>query len=481
MQPHARRTTSLGLETLIFLAIIIGMQMDALAADQKNETATSPQLAAEAKTLRDKALDAFKKKEYARSIEFYQKALTMERKVGAMAQMASALNELGRYDEALRWYETALQEFPNALATTRKKITTERDELLSKVGTIAVEGDIVEGLRLFIDNRDVGPLPLEAPIRVLGGMHEVRAVKSGFAPIVTSVEVTAGQPSVAKLVAKDRQAKLEIREKHNWMLRVELDGQDIGLSPISKIVETGEHRIRLRGYMRPEALLACETPEQAVELGARMESEEKIIQVGLFETQNIELSAEDMDASLRIDATPKGASVWIDGHDAGKTPWEGRLPLGEHAIEVRANGFYMAKQSVLLERRKPKDIAVVLQREPDRTAEERAIRNQKLTVAIAYGVGGIGLGMFGVAGGLALRDRAILQTNCVNGQCPSTEDARVQQMRTLGTISTIGMVITGVGVAAGTTLFFLNRREEHKRHVLQMGVGLTSVDIRGSF
>lgn len=268
---------------------------------------------------------------------------------------------------------------------------------------------------------------------------------------------------------------------HNWMLRVELDGQDVGLSPISKIVEAGEHRIRLRGYMRPDALLACETPEQAVELGARMESEEKSLQIGLFETQNIELSAEDMDASLRIDATPKGASVWIDGHDAGKTPWEGRLPLGEHAIEVRASGFYMAKQQVTLERRKPKDIAVVLEREPDRAAEERAIRNQKLTVGIAYGVGGIGLGMFGVAGGLALRDCAILQTNCVNGQCPSTEDARVQEMQTLGTISTIGLVITGVGAAAGTTLFYLNRRDEHKRPALQVGVGLAGINMRGSF
>lgn len=299
MQRQWRQRTTLALGQLVVLAAMTGTQHSASAADADTTPQTPVQVSAEAKALRDKAFDHFKKKEYAQAFEFYQKALVLERKVGAMANMASALNELGRYDEALHWYEKALDEFPNAPATTRKKVTGERDTLLSKVGTIAVEGDVVEGLRLFIDDRDVGVLPLEAPIRVLGGMHEVRAVKPGFAPIVTSVEVTAGQASIAKLVAKDRQAKLDIREKHNWVLRIEIDGQDEGLTPLTKIVAPGEHRIRLRGYMQPDALLLCETPEKSVDMGARMESEEKAVTVGLFETQSVELSAEDMDANGR--------------------------------------------------------------------------------------------------------------------------------------------------------------------------------------
>ncbi len=466
------------------LGVMSGLLCPCTSRAAGESLSLSAEDAAEAKRLREKGADFFMKKDFPRAVEFLQKSLAIERKFGAMAQLASALNELKRFDEALLHYETALAEFPQAPAARRKQATNERDTLLSKVGTISVEGDVIKGSRLFIDSRDVGELPLQAPIRVLGGVHEVRAEKTGFAPIVVSVNVTAGQAIVAKLAAKERQAKLDIREKHGWVLRVEIDGQDAGVSPLPLIVNAGEHRIRLHGYMHPDALLLCETPGTPVDMGARMESEEKTINVGLFETQMVEVSAEDMDASLHIDSTPPLATLWIDGHEVGKSPWEGRLPLGEHAIEVRAKGFYTAKQTVTLERRKQRDLALTLEREPDRAADARTARNAKLLLGLAYGVGGIGLGMFGVAGGLALRDRNILQANCVNGRCPSTEDGRVQEMNTLGTISTIGVVIAGGGAAAGTTLFFLNRPEEHKGPkgpTIHMGLGLGRLAVEGRF
>ncbi len=441
---------------------------------------------AEAKTLRDKGLELFKKKEYAQSVEFFQKALALQRTAGAMAQMASALNALGRYDEALRWYETVLVEFPKASDKLRRTVDGEMKELVAKVGTIAVEGDLIKGARLFIDNRDVGELPLQAPVRVLGGMHDVRAEKSGFTPMKTTVEVNAGKPSVAKLVAKDREAKLEIREKHNWVLHVELDGVDIGLSPLSKMVLAGEHRIRLRGYMQPDALVLCETPGEPVDLGARMESDEQVVNVGLFETQNVELSAEDMDASLHIESTPLGATLWIDGHDAGKTPWDGRLALGEHAIEVRNRGFYLSKQTVTLERRKQRELSVVLEREPDRAAEERALRNAKIGVGLAYGLGGVGLGMFAVAGGLFVSNVNALKTNCPQQQCPSTEAGRLETVDNLGTVSTLGLVVAGIGAAAGTTVFYLTRTrpEERKKPAtptMGVSVGLGGLGFQGRF
>jgi TolA-binding protein len=59
----------------------------------------------------------------------FQKSLVLERKAGAMAQMASALNALGRYDEALRWYETVLAEFPNASDKLRLKVNGEMKDL----------------------------------------------------------------------------------------------------------------------------------------------------------------------------------------------------------------------------------------------------------------------------------------------------------------------------------------------------------------
>jgi hypothetical protein len=357
-------------------------------------------------------------------------------------------------------------------------------DLVAKVGTIAVEGDMITGSRLFVDSRDVGALPLEAPVRVLAGVHEVRAEKQGFAAIKTSVEVSAGQPSVAKLVAPKREGKLDIREKHNWRLHIEMDGKDMGLSPLSIPVEIGEHRLRLRGFMGPDALLACETPEQAVEMGARMESEEEVVTLGLYETQSVELSAEDMDASLRVESTPKGATLRIDGREEGQTAWEGRLSLGEHMIEVNTNGFVGAKQRVTLERRKQREIAVVLERVPDLAAGQRAARNAKIGVGLAYGLGGIGIGMFGVAGGLALQTANQLKTNCLNKLCPSTESGKFQAIDSMGTVATVGLIVTGIGAAAGTTIFFLTRPSEGKRPgtpSVGVSVGLGGFVMEGRF
>lgn len=476
MRQQKRRTTTWALVHLVAFAALAGMPSKfALAADTATTAPPSAEALAEAKTLREKGAALFNKKEYGQAVEFFQKSLVIERKIGVMAQMASALKELRRYDDALGWYEKALGEFTNVKPTTLKKIITERDDLLSKVGTIAVEGDVIQGARLFIDDRDVGELPLQAPVRVLGGVHDVRMEKSGFAPLTASVEVTAGKASIAKLVAKERQAKLEIREKHNWVLRIEIDGQDAGVTPVSKFVSPGEHRIRLRGHMQPDALLLCETPGEPVDMGARMESEEITVKLGLFETQSVELSAEDMDASLRIEANPTGAGLWIDGHDVGKSPWEGRLALGEHAVEVRSKGFYVAKQQVTLERRKQREMSISLERVPEPPG---FWTGRTVGVTSAMGIGLLGVGLFGVTGGMALQNASDLKATCRNGICPGGSEARLEETHTLGNAALAGIIVGGVGMAAGASIWFFAKPKEKPRDTreragltVQMGTG----------
>lgn len=472
--------------TLCFMGVsvgVLGLVCPGISTAADDDT-TSGTVEAEAKALRERGLVLFKRKEYAESVAALQKALARQRTAGAMAQMASALNALGRYDEALRWYETVLIEFPNASERLRKTVQVEMDDLVAKVGTISVAGDVIAGARLLIDSRDVGALPLDGPVRVLAGVHEVRAEKPGFTPIKASVEVSAGKPSVAKLVARERQAKLDIHEKHNWVMHVEIDGQDVGLTPLTKIVNAGEHRIRLVGFMRPEALLACETPDTAVDVGARMESEEKTVQLELFESRSVELSADDVDAALRVESTPPGATLWIDGREAGTTPWLGRLPLGQRTLELRHKGYYEAKQVVTMERRNRRDVSVLLEHEPDLEAEKRTARNAKIGAGIAYGIGAVGLGLFAISGGLFLQNANRLETNCPAKRCPSTESTTLQDVDTFGTWSTVGLVFAGVGISAGTTMLWFTRPVDHKRPgapMVSASFGIGGATLSGRF
>ena len=237
--------------------------------------------------------------------------------------------------------------------------------------------------------------------------------------------VKAGHENVVELRAKSRKGRLRVSEAHSWALQVEVDGKDVGVSPWQGLVDPGEHRVRLHGFVNVATIAECaatdvrraEVAQGALD-GAKVATKVEAATVALFGEAAVMLAAEEQDASLRIESAPAGAAVRIDAVEVGKTPWEGRLALGEHAIELRASGFLLAKQAVRLERRKQREISVLLQPIPD---EAREARN--LGAGVAFGVGAVGLGVFGATGALALAKRNELRSICGGIECTEKEQA----------------------------------------------------------
>ncbi|WP_104984226.1 PEGA domain-containing protein [Sorangium cellulosum] len=444
----------------------------------------------EARAHYEKGMKLFDAGDYREAYDEFRKSLALKKRKAAMAQAASCLRQLGRYDEALDQYEEVLREYPNLPAKFGADVAIAIAELSRLVGTLELAGDTPAGGALFVDDQLRGKLPLSGPLRVAVGTHRIRVEKDGFEPISAVVDVQAGQKSVAELRASARKGRLSVNERHNWVLAVELDGKEVGVTPWEGLVEPGEHQVRLRGFVGLDALAECAAPEAgavgtaAAQDGAKMASPVETAVVRPFEVTRVTPGAEEQDASLRIESTPSGARLTIDGKAVGPTPWEGRLPLGEHAIEVSAGGFVPSRQPVQLVRRKQRELSVVLEREPDREAEQRAARNVKIGVGLAYGVGAVGLGMFAVAGGLALDKVNGLKASCPNQQCPSTETENLNDVSTLGTVSTVGVVVAGLGAAAGTAVLLLTRPEEGKRPAgpsVSASVGLGGFGINGRF
>jgi len=69
----------------------------------------------------------------------------------------------------------------------------------------------------------------------------------------------------------------------------------------------------------------------------------------------------------------EGATVTIDGKpvESESGSWEGRLPLGEHTLEVAARGDVTVTQTLRLERRKQPQLNVAFTR-PEAWCVERA-------------------------------------------------------------------------------------------------------------
>jgi hypothetical protein len=71
---------------------------------------------------------------------------------------------------------------------------------------------------------------------------------------------------------------------------------------------------------------------------------------------------------------------------------------------------------------------------------------------IAFGVGGAGLILGGVTGGLALGAHSTLAGECTATMCPSSKQGDLDSYHLDATLSTVGFIVGGVGVAAGVVL-----------------------------
>jgi len=470
---------------LVFVAICAGFTPQALGAPtRKKEASTSPD-DAEARAHFKAGSEYFDNGDYREAYDEFRKAMALKKTRAVMGFAASSLRQMGRYDEALDLYEAIVRDYPDLPSDFKTKVVTAIADLTKLVGTLSAVGDAPEGGAIFVDDRLRGTLPLAAPIRVAQGMHTIRVQKEGFEPIVGSLEVVAEKNNIVTLVAKSRQGRMAIEEKHNWPVSVELDGKDVGITPWQGFVDSGEHRVRLHGFIASETLAECAAPEPGVlaPSGVKVETAVQMVSVRAFESTSITIGAEDADAPLRIESSPNGASLRIDGQSIGKTPWEGRLALGNHTVEVNAHGFVTARQTIPLERRKDREVRLVLEREPDLAGQRRT---QTVFASVGYGVGVVGLGIFAVSGGLAVTRIDDIRARCGGLQCPGDEKSNLDAARSLGTMSTIGIVFAGVGVATGTaSLLTLRPTIQERRtahvHEVSLGVGPGGWVIKGSF
>lgn len=134
---------------------------------------------------------------------------------------------------------------------------------------------------------------------------------------------------------------------------------------------------------------------------------------------------------------------------------------GEHTIEASAQGYKNATAKVRLSDGALDSVALTLEVDPNApkmpvgTADGAPAAPpppvSKAPIYVAYAVGAVGIGLGTVFGVLALGKKNDLDDACKNKVCPSsTQQDTIDSGKTFGTVSTIGFVIGGIGVALGT-------------------------------
>ncbi|HTB78542.1 MAG TPA: PEGA domain-containing protein [Polyangiaceae bacterium] len=101
------------------------------------------------------------------------------------------------------------------------------------------------GASVVLDGEDVGVAPLDAPIPVDLGTHQIRVTKADFKPIEQSVEATGGQ-ALTVTIALVRDVHLgELVLKSDDEATLSIDDTVVGKGHFDSHLAPGTHRVRL--------------------------------------------------------------------------------------------------------------------------------------------------------------------------------------------------------------------------------------------
>ncbi|MBX3190368.1 MAG: PEGA domain-containing protein [Labilithrix sp.] len=311
---------------------------EAKPGDQKKE---------EAKTRFDRGMTLFDKKVWdAALVEFLESRAAYPTRSNTQ-NAAICLRNLNRFDEALDMFEALVKEFPNLSATDRAAVDKEIVELQALVGAIDIRAR-EDGAQITIDGRERGLTP-SPPLRVSAGTHVIRVYKEGFAPVEKRVEVAGKQTLVIepKLETLTQSGRLSVAEDGGKSgSEVLVDNVVVGKTPWQGLVAIGDHVVFLRGQGNLGTQPASAT-------------------VRINQVTPIVLALEPLDCNLRVEPTPAGATVALDGVAVGSGLWDGRLRKGRHKIEVAQSGFLPQTRELDLTPGRAERLAVALERDPD--------------------------------------------------------------------------------------------------------------------
>ena len=180
-------------------------------------------------------------------------------------------------------------------------------------------------------------------------------------------------------------------------------------------------------------------------------------------------------ATLRISVKAPGGTkptVTVDDEVISSALVGADIPAdpGAHKIVASAKGLVSDTKQVTLKDGETNGITLTLIVDPNYKAEPAPVavtpgpgpagpkettpeRRTNLLPFVAFGVGAVGIGVGAVTGLIVGSKSSDLDSNCrPDGGCPRSQDSTLSSARTMATVSTIGFIVGGAGVAAGVIL-----------------------------
>jgi hypothetical protein len=216
------------------------------------------------------------------------------------------------------------------------------------------------GAAIQIDGKERGKAPLLVD-RLSGGAHELVARYPRHDDVEIPIEVIDGREQPVSVRLEPRFTTLVVNSTPS--ASVVIDGNRLGMSPLTVEVDEGDHTVRIEGgadSYRPWE--------------GRVTAMRKV-------PARVNATLEAIEGSLLLTSTPFGARVQIDGKSQGETPLKVETLLGgAHRYRVELPGYRPEEGTVHIEGNKRNRVDLTLvELLPEEKARQRIALWEKQT------------------------------------------------------------------------------------------------------
>jgi len=188
------------------------------------------------------------------------------------------------------------------------------------------------------------------------------------------------------------------------------------------------------------------------------------------------VSAKIASVVLHVDGAPN-PTVTLDGQPVASAGLGLKRPVdpGSHVVRAEAPGYKPAETTFQVAESGAAEATLKLEKSaepagpagpgpapaegPKPVDADTGKSGNKTLAIVALGVGGAGLVFGGITGVLAMSQHSDLADKCPGNRCPTSMSGDVDSYKTMGTLSTVGFIVGGVGLAAGAVLWFTSPKE----------------------
>ncbi len=288
---------------------------------------------AAAKTHLATAAKAMKDKNYSLALGEYVSARGAQSSVEASLGIAAAQDAMGHYGDAYDTYSDLLKTYASTIKKADKTTAENKmKELAAKTGTLTIRVS-ENGAEVTLDDKDLGPSPTAALVRVEAGPHHVHVEKEGFSPFDSTVTATASGRAVVDVTLQkaSKAGHVTVTDPTGKGMRVLVDGIDVGAAPWEGDLPAGTHTIAGRSSN------ATATPQN--------------VDVAVGSKTQIVLAAQAATGHVEITTSDGQGFVIVDGKPVAEGNFAGELPVGTHVLRVKREGYETWEKTIDLQER----------------------------------------------------------------------------------------------------------------------------------